>query len=73
MVCGRRGHRAAAEGDVLAASEQEVVDYVLHSPRLDEKKAIEEALDKAMDVWPMIAAHDMEKAMLRLHTVPKTL
>jgi PTH1 family peptidyl-tRNA hydrolase len=57
----------------LAASEQEVVDYVLHSPRLDEKKAIDEALSKAMDVWPLIAAHDMEKAMLRLHTAPKTL
>ena len=52
----------------LAATEQEVVDYVLHSPRLEEKKAIEDALDKALDVWPLIAKHDMEKAMLRLHT-----
>src|SRR6476661_7682593 len=51
----------------LAASEQEVVDYVLHNPRLDEKNAIEEALAKAMDVWPLIAGHEMEKAMLRLH------
>src|SRR5687767_5254789 len=56
----------------LAASEQEVVDYVLHAPRPDEKKAIEEALARAMDVWPLIAQHDMEKAMLRLHTTPKT-
>jgi PTH1 family peptidyl-tRNA hydrolase len=55
----------------LAATEQEVVDYVLHSPRPEERKAIEQALDKAMDVWPMIAAHDMEGAMLKLHTVPK--
>ena len=55
----------------LAASEQEVVDYVLHSPRAEERKAIEEALEKAMAVWPLIAAHDMEGAMLRLHTVPK--
>ena len=55
----------------LAASEQEVVDYVLHSPRAEERKAIEEALDKAMGVWPLIAGHDMEGAMLKLHTVPK--
>ena len=51
-----------------AASEQEVVDYVLHPPRAEEAAAIREAIDKAMAVWPFIAAHDMEKAMLRLHT-----
>jgi PTH1 family peptidyl-tRNA hydrolase len=56
----------------LAASEQEVVDYVLHAPRAEERKAIDDALSKALDVWPLIAAHDMEKAMLRLHTVPRT-
>jgi PTH1 family peptidyl-tRNA hydrolase len=54
----------------LAASEQEVVDYVLHSPRAEEGKAIDDALAKALDVWPLIAAHDMEKAMLKLHTQP---
>ena len=52
----------------VAASEQEVIDYVLHAPRADERKAIEEALDKAMDIWPLIAAHDMQAAMLKLHT-----
>ena len=52
----------------LAASEQEVVDYVLHAPRAEERKAIGEATDKALEVWPFIAAHDMEKAMLKLHT-----
>jgi PTH1 family peptidyl-tRNA hydrolase len=55
----------------LAASEQEVVDYVLHAPRAEERKAIEDALAKAMDVWPLVAKHDMEKAMLRLHTTPR--
>ena len=52
----------------LAASEQEVVDYVLHAPRAEERKAIAEALDKAIGVWSFIAKHDMEKAMLQLHT-----
>ena len=55
----------------LAASEQEVVDYVLHAPRAEESKAIDEALEKAMQVWPLISAHDMQGAMLKLHTVPK--
>ncbi len=55
----------------LAASEQEVVDYVLHPPRAEERKAIEQALEKAMEVWPLIARHDMEGAMLKLHTADK--
>lgn len=52
----------------LAASPQEVVDYVLHPPRTDERKAIGEALAKAMEIWPLVAAHDMQAAMLKLHT-----
>jgi peptidyl-tRNA hydrolase, PTH1 family len=52
----------------LAAGEQEVIDYVLHPPRAAERQAIGEALDKAMAVWPLIAAHDMQAAMLNLHT-----
>ncbi|HEV7392870.1 MAG TPA: aminoacyl-tRNA hydrolase, partial [Burkholderiales bacterium] len=35
----------------LAASEQEVVDYVLHGPRADERKAIDEAIEKALESW----------------------
>ena len=51
-----------------AASEQEVVDYVLHAPRAEERDAIRDALGKAMDIWPLIAQHDMQTAMLKLHT-----
>lgn len=54
----------------LAASEQEVVDYVLHAPRVEEQRAIDDALSRAQDVWPLIAAGDMQAAMLRLHTKP---
>jgi len=52
----------------LAASEQEVVDYVLHAPRAEEQRAIDTALDRANEAWPLIAAHDLQTAMLRLHT-----
>jgi len=54
----------------LAASEQEVVDYVLHAPRAEEQRAIDEALDRGYDAWPLMAANDMQAAMLRLHTKP---
>lgn len=52
----------------LAASEQEVVDYVLHAPRVDEQRAIEDAMARGHEVWPLIAAGDLQTAMLRLHT-----
>lgn len=52
----------------VSASEQEVHDYVLDAPRAGERAAIEDALAKALEVWPLIAAHDMQNAMLRLHT-----
>ena len=55
----------------LAGSQQEVVDYVLHPPRAEERKAIDGALDKAMEIWPLVAALDMQAAMHRLHTKPR--
>ena len=51
-----------------AASEREVIDYVLHAPRAEEKDAIDKALTRALDVWSKIVASDMEAAMLQLHT-----
>ena len=54
----------------LAKSEQEVVDYVLHAPRAEEQRAIDEALDRAHEAWPLIAKGDMQAAMLLLHTKP---
>jgi len=51
-----------------AASEKEVIDYVLHAPRAEEQDAIENALVRAMEVWPKVMADEMEAAMLALHT-----
>lgn len=51
-----------------AASEREVVDYVLHAPRAEEHEAIDEAMSRALEVWPQIVADEMEAAMLTLHT-----
>ena len=48
----------------------EVVDYVLHRPDKHDEHAIEEALQRACDVWPLIAEGNIEAAMLKLHTKP---
>ena len=49
-------------------SRDEVVDYVLHRPDKTDQRAIEDALQRATDAWPMIAEGDLEGAMLKLHT-----
>lgn len=48
----------------------EVVDYVLHRPDKQDEQAIEDALRRATEAWPLIGGGDMEAAMLRLHTKP---
>ena len=52
----------------MAACEQEVVDYVLHPPRAEEHSLIEDAIERSLEVWPLLAAGDEQAAMLRLHT-----
>ena len=49
---------------------QQVVDFVLHPPRADERTAIDDALTRALALWPAIAAGNMEHAMQELHTRP---
>ncbi len=50
------------------ASEQEVVDYVLHPPRADEQPLIDDAIARGLSVWPLLAQDRHEAAMLQLHT-----
>jgi len=52
-------------------TQQEVVDYVLKPPRAEELTGIEAAIGRALDAWPAMAAGDMERAMMALHTKPK--
>jgi PTH1 family peptidyl-tRNA hydrolase len=51
-----------------AASEQEVIAYVLHPPQPDEQELIEAAIARSLDAWPLLAAGNAQAAMLRLHT-----
>lgn len=48
--------------------QQPVVDFVLHRPRAEEQAAIDQAIDKAIDVVPLLCAGQFEQAMLTLHT-----
>jgi len=48
--------------------EREVVDYVLKAPDAADRDAIDAAVDRALGVWHDIAAGDMERAMMIVHT-----
>ena len=46
----------------------QVVDYVLRKPGQDDRALIEQAIDDALEVMPMVIDGRMDKAMHRLHT-----
>jgi len=48
--------------------ERPVVDYVLQPPGGDEQSLIEQAITRALSVWPRLQAGDAERAMHELHT-----
>jgi len=51
-----------------AIAQQQVVDYVLKPPSAVERRAIEEAIESSLEIWPAVAAGDFERAMTALHT-----
>lgn len=46
----------------------EVVSWVLKKPMLEQRKAIDDSLMRAVIALPLLLAGDMEKAMVRIHT-----
>jgi peptidyl-tRNA hydrolase, PTH1 family len=54
-----------------ALTEQEVADYVLHAPRSEEKPLIDDAIARALAVWPRLESGEIERAMHELHTKPR--
>jgi PTH1 family peptidyl-tRNA hydrolase len=48
--------------------QQDVADYVLHPPRGAERSAIDEAMRRSLDAWPLMAEGRFDAAMLKLHT-----
>jgi len=55
----------------VAASEQEVADFVLHAPPKDERALIDAVIDRGVAVFDLIIADKMAAAMHKLHTKPK--
>ncbi len=55
----------------VAATEQEVADFVLPPPRKEEQALIDAVIDRGMAVFDLILADNMAAAMHRLHTKPK--
>lgn len=51
-----------------ATPQQDVADYVLHPPGADDRAAIESAIARSLDVWPLVAEGKLDAAMLKLHT-----
>jgi len=49
----------------------EMADYVLHKPSLEEKQAIDGAIDNALALLPQMIAGDMQGAMNKLHSQDK--
>lgn len=48
--------------------QQPVVDFVLHPPRKLDQTAIDDAIERGLDVLPKLFAGDAEAAMMALHT-----
>ncbi len=48
--------------------QQPVVDFVLHRPRAEEQRQIDQAIEKAIAVIPLLCEGRPEQAMLELHT-----
>ena len=48
--------------------EQDPADYVLHRPDTEDEQAINEAIGRSIEIWPLLAAGDHEAAMHKLHT-----
>ena len=49
------------------AAAADMADYVLHKPSLEEKQAIDGAIDNALALLPQMIAGDMQGAMNKLH------
>ena len=49
-------------------SQQQVVDYVLQRPDSGDRDGMDAAMGRALDAWSDIAAGEMERAMMALHT-----
>jgi peptidyl-tRNA hydrolase, PTH1 family len=55
-----------------ASPQKQVVDWVLERPRREEQSAIEEAIERALAIWQLMARGDNDVAGQQLHTKPRS-
>jgi peptidyl-tRNA hydrolase, PTH1 family len=55
-----------------ASPQKQVVDWVLERPRREEQSAIEEAIERALAIWQLMAKGDNDVAGQQLHTKPRS-
>jgi len=48
--------------------QQPVADFVLHRPRKEEQKLIDEAIANSLNVMPLLCQGKFEAAMMELHS-----
>jgi len=48
----------------------EVIHYVLRKPPLEQRDAIDKAIEQSLDALDLVLAGDMERAMMKLHAKP---
>ena len=51
--------------------QQAVVDFVLHRPRAEEQTLIDRAIERSLNIIPLLCEGRFEQAMKELHTEPK--
>ncbi|MFN3565410.1 MAG: aminoacyl-tRNA hydrolase [Burkholderiaceae bacterium] len=52
------------------ALNQEVADFVLHPPSREHRQAIDEAIERALEIVPQLVEGQFERAMMKLHRAP---
>ncbi len=65
---GAREFHRLRIGIAHPGDKRQVVDYVLKAPGKDDRKLIDEAMDSALAVMPLVLAGSMDKAMHQLHS-----
>lgn len=63
----QRGFHRLRLGVGHPGQRDDVINYVLHRPGADERRAIDEAMDSALAQLPRIAGGDLARAMNELH------
>ncbi|QNM97120.1 aminoacyl-tRNA hydrolase [Chitinimonas koreensis] len=50
---------------------QPVADFVLHRPRQNEQPAIDEAIERTLAAWPLLARGDFARATMAINSKPR--